>query len=264
MAPGLYDGNVNSFTKSFSLYGANADISPNQRVVEGTWSLAQRREETVIDGQLLISLYGNDVTTKSITVHGITFTGQTKEGSIYIIENRGGTGSSYWEANSAYQVALDIRNNIFTGWSTQSSSAAINANCASQKSGIIACNYFGKEVGRSVSIDTTTYPLTYCRAILGRNINGLLIDSNRFIDYSKDFLSLTSEIGYGTTLPGYAVYTVQDNRFENCISTNNQVRNITSATKADVRYLGNYFIRGGYGTAMCFVEDTETAGPTTS
>ena len=263
MAPGEYEGNASSFTKSFSLYGANWDISPNNRVLEGTWSMADRREETVINGQLLISLYGNSVTTKSIAVRGVTFTGETKQGAIYIIENRGGTGSSYWATNSAYEVELDIRNNIFLGWSTQSSSAHINLNCASQKSGIIACNYFGQEKGRSVSNDTETYPLTWCNAIFGRNINGLLIDSNRFVGFGKDFLSLTSEIGYGSTLPGYGVYTVQDNRFENCISTLNRICNITGGTRADVKYLGNYFIRCGYGTGVIFTETTEATGTTT-
>lgn len=263
MAPGEYEGNAGSFTKSFCLYGPNRHISPNERVVEGTWTLADRRAETVIDGQLLISLYGNDVTTKQITVAGVTFTGETKEGSIYVIENRGGTGSSYWAANSAYEVKLDIRNNIFLGWATQSSSADINLNCASQKSGTIACNYFQSTVCRSVSNDTTACPLTYDKAIFGRNINDLTVDSNRFLDFGKDFITLTAQPGYGSTLPGYAVYSVCGNRFENCVSTLGEIRNVTADTEADARYIGNYFLRCGYGTGAVYVDATETSGTTT-
>ena len=264
MAPGEYEGNASSFTKSFHLYGANHDISPNERVVEGTWALADRRAETVINGQLLISLYGNDVTTKTIGITGVTFTGETTQGSIYLIENRGGTGSSYWAANSAYRVDLDIRNNIFLGWATQSSSADINLNCASQKSGTIACNYFQSIACRSVSSDTAAYPLTYDKAIFGRNINGLTIDSNRFLDFGKDFITLTAQPGYGSILPGYAVFTVSDNRFENCVSTLGEIRNITADTQADAAYLGNYFLRCGYGTGSIFVDVTETSGAATA
>lgn len=263
MAPGVYAGNpTKSITKSVTIYGNNYGNNPNKRVLEGTWSMATRASETVITDQLLFSLYGNSTTTKTITIRGITFTGASKQGSIYVIENRGGTGSSYWEANSKYKVKVDIRNNIFLGYNTQSSAADINLNTASQKYGLICNNYFRVTAERSCSKDTTAYPKTYNRAIFARNINGLVIDSNRFVDYSKDFLFLTSEIGNGTTLPGYNAVTVQDNRFENCISTLNRICNVTSATKADVKYLGNVFIRCGYGTGAVYVDASEVAGTT--
>ena len=183
-------------------------------------------------------------------MRGITFTGQTKDGSINISDTCG---------KNTTNIQLDIQNNIFLGWGTQDITAdVLAAGTNGGITGLIAHNYFAREVGRTASLDTTNYPLTYNRAVHMRNANGLVIDSNRFVDYDRNTLYFTTERGWQHTTPGNLDITVQDNRFENCVGTEHRILHIDDNTKASINYFGNYFLRCGYGTGIIYINVTES------
>lgn len=249
MAPGDYDGTAtNTFTSSVTILGSNAGRSPHIRYVNDVWThnTANRREETVIHGDLCFSVAGASPV-DYITVQGIKFVGESDYGAIYVSEKRSADG----KATTDFITELDIQYNIFEGWGTQSNASAVWANAASQKRGIIANNYFN-------CTNFTTVEGKYCRAIFARNLNGMIIESNRFINYELTFW-ISSEVTSGVTTPGYAVYTVSGNRFEYCHALNNYIRNMNGDTKADIRYIDNTFVRCGYTSPMISINCTETS-----
>ncbi len=271
VAPGTYepitDNNeyyVNSdvYNRSLTLLGPNHNIEANLRDMDGTWKInPNRRPEAVIHGMLRYAANDdyNDMGAFKVTVKGFTFEGKTPNASINVGEVRGtvtGSGEAAeiakTEERTQYITEFDIQNNIFTASGYAFNSSAISANTASQKTGIIANNYFKNVAARIVderAPNETQYEGNdYFRSIFMRNPNGLIIDGNRFVDIHAP-IWLSSEIRdlYNSTC-GNLTYTMQDNRFENCGSSYLWATALATGVEnnsAIVKYYNNDFVRCG-------------------
>ncbi len=205
IAPGYYAGNDDAFNTSVNIFGSNHNINPNVRSDNNVWSLnAERLPETVIDGALVYYFDKNDQKNVHITVKGCTFVGESSNGPLYIVEAR--------TESHTKTMTMDIENNIFKGWGSSFNSAAIWANSLCAKSGVIKNNHFEFTAPDGYSDN----PSDFCRGIFMRNIDGLVIDANRFIGYPTVGW-MSSEMGDGnSTLYGKNNFTFQNNRAENC------------------------------------------------
>ncbi len=272
MAPGTYAGNSVPFQKTVSFYGNNTAVNPNVRDEDGSWTLTDnRKEETVIDGALTV-VYDAEPSPDhaKLTVNGLQFVDRgDKEcfGSLIVRDFRKGWQNVAQRAEQCI-TEFDIRNNIFAGNGNTFNAAAIFANNSSKKTGVIINNYFKSTANRAL-LDVTPeshqyWTNHYYRGIFMRNLDGLTIDSNRFVDFDAYPIWVSSEIeNNNTNTIGNLVYTVQYNRFEGCAAAHNAISNVQSG-RADIRYYQNEFIRCGTigGVALQFDLSESTAGNT--
>ncbi|MBQ6946894.1 MAG: hypothetical protein IJN42_02510, partial [Clostridia bacterium] len=268
VAPGTYepivDGeeyHVNSdvYNRSLTLLGPNHNIEANVRDMDGTWTInPNRRPEAVIHGMLRFAANSdyNEMGAFKVTVKGFKFEGKTTNSSINVGDTRcnttDGDDVTKTEERTQFITEFDIQNNIFTASGYHFNSSAIFANTASQKTGIIANNYFKSVAARIVDEkqpnETQYEGNDYFRSIFMRNPNGLIIDGNRFVDIHAP-IWLSSEIRdlYGSTC-GNLTYTMQDNRFENCGSSYLWATALATGVEnnsAIVKYYNNDFVRCG-------------------
>ncbi|MBQ6947824.1 MAG: endonuclease/exonuclease/phosphatase family protein, partial [Clostridia bacterium] len=243
-APGDYEGNVTYFEKNVTVLGPNADVEASLRQNEGEWlPNPARGEEAVIHGNLIVNRQSE------FTIKGMYFTGHVKQASLCMYDNR--------SADEYTRVCIE--NNIFSGSTVRSNGAAVFFNTATQKSGVIRGNAFLGTANKVNYADSND--CHYYRGIFGRNINGLVIENNRFYGI-KTTLWLTPEISNGdTTTHGHGNYTVQNNRFEYCLSMENAVRNVNESTAVDIKLLQNDFIRCGKSEAALRINFSETNMP---
>ena len=241
VAAGTYEGNTTAFKANVTILGINAD----KPAIDGNWNLnAARGEETVILGRLYFSAPGN----RTYTVKGFTFSGYWADTAAIYLSSSGST-----EDQLKNTLTMDIENNIFDGYGDAYNDAAIRGNNAIQKSGIIAGNYF-KYNGNEGTRDN--------RSIFFRNIKGLTIENNRFVNVPLPMWLTSEYTNDGASYPGWAVYTVQSNRFEACKYISNNITNIGSNTAADIKYLDNDFIRCAYFTSNYAIIDVQITDTT--
>ena len=227
-APGHYDSNEVVFTKDVTLLGNNHDVSAVE-IKTPNWAKAGRKDETVIDGGIIFQSTG-DI---SVTVKGFTIEGTSTNGPIYVKDT-----TSDASTRGANVKTLDIQNNIITGGGNGSSSSyasAVHTNSGAQIKGLIKNNYFKSTLNQDAVGDKGK-----TRAIVARNTNGFVIDSNYFIGYSVLF-DFTDEVASGVA--GGSIYSVIGNRFEHCGTAKNYLKGITSNTSANISYLNNDFVR---------------------
>lgn len=229
MAPGYYKGNADdAINTSVVILGSNHNVSPNVRSADNVWSVNQDRlPETVIEGTIVFYHNQADEDDVSVTIKGVTIVGESSNGPIYIAEGR--------SASQNKTLKMDIQNNILKGWGTSFNSAAVWANSLCAKSGLIKNNYF--EYTAPTGYDDN--PDDFCRGYFMRNLDGIVIDSNRFIGYPTVGWA-GSEMGDGnTTMYGKNNYIFQNNRVENCGTSLNIALN---AAESHVQFLHNDFI----------------------
>ncbi|MBQ6947633.1 MAG: hypothetical protein IJN42_06250, partial [Clostridia bacterium] len=249
VAPGDYEGlGANTYNSSVTILGPNAGRSPHIRYVNDAWAYnaGGRLEEAVIHGDLRFATAGASSIDR-ITVKGLKFVGESYWGPIGINDVRKSDSIS----PQGFITKLDISFNIFEGWGTQGNAAAVWANTRVQKTGIMEHNWFNCTKNSSVE----GY---YARAVFMRNINGLVIENNRFSGYDTPFF-LTSEITAGDTTPGHLNLTVSSNRFEYCDRSLHYFRNLYGGTTAHLKYLDNTFVRCGFNSAVFYLDMGETS-----
>ncbi len=252
--------NSDVYNRSMTILGPNHNIEPNIRDMDGTWILnPNRRPEAVIVGMLRFASNPdyNELGPFKVTVKGLKFEGKTSNASIWIDDQRATStdAKTKVEERTGFVTEFDIQNNIFTASGYHFNSSAICANTSSQKTGVIAKNYF-KNVAARILDERAPYEAQYegndyFRSIFLRNPNGLIIDGNRFVDIHNP-LWMSSEIqDLNPATKGNLSYTMQDNRFENCGSAYLWATALGEGTEnnaANIKYYNNDFIRCGSAT----------------
>ncbi len=247
VAGGIYNENVYTLNSSVTILGPNYNNSPFVRNRNDAWTNNTRNEEAIINGTITFNTSGSSEI-DSITVKGFTFTGTLPQASLLFWDNRATSVRPIVD----YKLDLDITHNIFKGRATNMTNGShIHLNTQSQKMGTIAHNLF-EQTGQNTERQFMT------RGIFARNLNGLVIETNRFVNMECP-LWLGSEVAHQSTTPGYGIYTVQGNRFESCRETINYIRNIRNNVSMDVRYIDNTIIRCGYSGAFVNMNLTEQA-----
>ncbi len=247
VAPGDYEGlGAQTYNSSVTLLGPNAAHSPHVRYVNGEWALSSRLEEAVIHGDLRFATAGASPIDR-ITVKGFKFVGESQWGPISLNDIRKSDSIS----PQGFVTKVDISFNIFEGWGTAGNAASVWANTRVQKTGIIEHNWFN-------CTKNTSFEGAYTRALFMRNINGLIVESNRFSNYETLFFA-TSEITAGDTTPGYLNMTVSGNRFEYCDRSLHYYRNLYGGTTAHLQYLDNTFVRCGFNSGVIYLDMGETS-----
>ncbi len=222
VAPGVYAEGAVTFSKDITLLGNNDGIDPITRT-DSDWLRAQRRAESVIQGQLSFTKTGNI----ALTVRGFKF------------YNRATVDHAIYQSSSNIKntCTVDLGYNIFDfiGKNTTNSSC-VSLNTSTLSAGNIHHSFF--EAAGDHATDTMT------RAFTIRTPKGLVIEENLFTNFDH-LLFISSEISHTNLSSGYMDIIFRYNRFTNCNSFSLNNPTVTKDTYADIDILYNDFVECG-------------------